>query len=348
MKEEVEHPIIRNSTPDRVLANRGEVVEVAVFPDRRRMATNSKDGMLRLWDLKSGVMVKELEGRGEAMRGMALSRNGELIASSDESGYVNAWHGDTGRALTQAFRAHTSVCSLDFSPDGATLATGGNSTVILWSTETWKLHADRQMSCDYQVNCVRYSPSGELLAIATIRTIDIRNVATRQRIAHLGVQSVSLVWMPDGARLLSGGTIIQEWDSSTWNPVDPNIWKGQTGDHWRFAVNCDGTVVASPTTHNHVRLWRLSDRRTIAIFQHSDSPSCVTFSVDGKRLIVGSQDRKISVWAVPEHAWPEDVPKDEAKTQIQDCDTGAQDCDTRAPGSDTEAQGSKTKACFYH
>ncbi|OAX39467.1 WD40 repeat-like protein [Rhizopogon vinicolor AM-OR11-026] len=347
MKEETEHPIIRISTPVRVFDNRGEVVEVAVFPDRRRMATNSKDGMLRLWDLKSGVMVKELEGRGEAMRGMALSRNGELIASSDESGYVNAWHGDTGRALTQAFRAHTSVCSLDFSPDGATLATGGHDCTVvkLWNTETWKLQGE-QMSCDHQVNCVRYSPSGELLAIATIYTVDIRNTATKQRVVNLNIQSVvSLVWIPNGARLLSGNTIIQEWDPLTWpgNPVDPNIWKGQTGDHWRFAVNWDGTVVASPTTHNHVRLWRLSDRRTIAIFQHSDSPSCVTFSMDGKYVITGGQDKKISVWAVPEHAWPEDVPKDEAKNQIQDSDTGTQNSDTEAPDSDIEVQGSETK-----
>jgi WD40 repeat protein len=312
MKAEAGHPIIRNSTPVRVFDNLGEIVAVAVLPDRRRMATNSKDGMLRLWDLKNGVMVKEMEGRGEAMRDMALSRDGKFIAASDESGYVNVWHGDTG-SLTQAFRAHSYVCSLDFSPDGATLATGAyDYAVKLWSTltQTWQLQGEK-MDCDYQVNCVRYSPSGEFLAIATSCTIDIRNTATKQRIISLTFASVSLVWTPDGTQLLSGGGVtIQGWDSATWKPVG-DIWKGDTGHRWHFAVNCNGTLVASPTTDNHVRIWRLSDRRTIAIFQ-SDSPYCITFSMDGKHILAGGKDGKISEWAVPEYAWPEDIVQDQA------------------------------------
>jgi len=83
-----------------------------------------------------------------------------------------------------------------------------------------------------------------------------------------------------------------------------DIWKGYTGGTWRVAVNCNGTVIASPTTDNRVRLWRLSDRRTIAIFQHSGFPSCITFSVDGKHILAGGKDKRISQWAVPEHAWP--------------------------------------------
>jgi len=359
MKAEAEHPIIRNSKPVRMFDNLGEIVAVAVLPDRRRMATSSKDGMLRLWDLKKGVMVKEMEGRGEAMRDMALSRDGKFIAASDESGYVNVWHGDTGR-LTQAFRAHSCVCSLDFSPNGTTLATGAyGHEVKLWSTltDTWQLQG-KKINCEYDVNCVRYSPSGELLAIATSYTIDIRNTTTKQRIINLDFGSASLVWTPDGTRLLSGGGVtIQEWDSATWKPVG-DIWKGNTGDRWHFAVNCNGTLVASPTTDNHVRIWRLSDRRTIAIFQHSDFPCCVTFSVDDKHILAGGKDKKISEWAVPDHAWPEDAPKDQEVHQVC-CDSTSihlsshlfgsktQDGDTEAHDFDTESKPSETKASFH-
>ncbi|OJA10691.1 hypothetical protein AZE42_01036 [Rhizopogon vesiculosus] len=30
---------------------------------------------------------------------------------------------------------------------------------------------------------------------------------------------MSLVWMPDGTRLFSGGDVIREWDSSTWKQI---------------------------------------------------------------------------------------------------------------------------------
>ncbi|OAX44108.1 WD40 repeat-like protein [Rhizopogon vinicolor AM-OR11-026] len=210
--------IIRSSTPVREFDNLDEVAAVAVFPDRRRMATNSSDGMLRVWDLKTGVMLKELEGRGDAMRDMALSRDGQIIACSDESGYVIAWHIETGRALTPAFRAHSGdIWSMDFSPDGSTLATAASNdnTIKLWSTATWQPQGP-PMNCDYHyVNCIRYSPSGEFLAIATDRGISTWNAATSQSILCFGIPSVSLVWTPDGTRLLSGDRndiTIREWD----------------------------------------------------------------------------------------------------------------------------------------
>jgi WD40 repeat protein len=347
MTEEVEHPIIRSSTSVRAFHNLGDVCAVAVFPDTRRMAMNSSDGMLRLWDLKTGVMLKEMEGRGDAMRDVALSRDGQLIASSDDAGYVTAWHGDTGRPLTQTFKAHSGSCSLDFSPDGTTLATTSWDGTGLWSTETWQ-QVGSPIGCAY-AHCIRYSPSGELLAIATYQNIQIWNPVTRQCIIKLagGVPSASLVWTPDSARLLSAdrdNTAIRQWDSSTWRQLS-DIWKGSTGYPWWFAVNCNGTVVASPAAHNQVRLWRLSDRRTIAIFQHSDTPCCVTFSTDGKHILAGGKDNKVSEWAVPEHAWPEDAPRD-FNTEAQDSDTKAQDSDTKAQYSDSETQDLATKVSF--
>jgi WD40 repeat protein len=308
MTDEATHPIIRNSIPVRKFDDLGEVAAVAVFPDRRRMATNSSDGMVRIWDLKNGVLLKELEGRGDAMVDITLSRDGQLIASSDHGGYVIAWHGDTGKALTPPFQAHQNICSLDFSPDGAMLATGSTSdyTIKLWSAETWQLQGS-PIHCSYPVYCVRYSPSGKLLAVATNYYIQVWDPYQRASIANFGKdQTVSLVWTPDGTRLLSGdynNSSIREWDSSTWMQVG-EIWKGHTGNTWRIAVNCDGTVIASPTTDNRVRLWRLSDRRTIAIFQHSGFPCCITFSVDGKHILAGGKDKRISEWAVPKHAWP--------------------------------------------
>ncbi|KAJ8589978.1 hypothetical protein M405DRAFT_817018 [Rhizopogon salebrosus TDB-379] len=84
MTEEVAHLIIRSSTPVRAFDNVGEVATVAVFPDRRRMATSSSDGILRVWDINNGVLLKELEGSSETMGRMTLSRDGQLIASPSE------------------------------------------------------------------------------------------------------------------------------------------------------------------------------------------------------------------------------------------------------------------------
>jgi len=322
LAEEAAHRIVRSSTPIRTLDNVGEIAGIAVFPDRRRMATTSSDGILRLWDLKRGIILNELEGRGDGIGSIALSQDGQLIASIDHGGYINAWHGDTGRPLTQTIMPHAnSVTSMDLSPDGATLATGScDGKTQLWNTASWEVQgqpidvtADPKRYWDPSncVNCVRYSPSGELLAIATGMFIQIWNPSTRMHITNLAQKGVSLVWMPDGTRLLSGAdSFIRQWDSLTWTQVSDR--KIRT-DHPILVVNCNGTIVAS-IVENHVRLWRLSDWRTIAIFQHSDSPRYITFSMDGKHILAGSRN-KISEWAVPEHAWPENASKHQAMYQ---------------------------------
>jgi WD40 repeat protein len=47
------------------------------------------------------------------------------VASGDDDGELIVWHGDTGKSLIQAIQAHSDwVWSLDFSRNGAALATG--------------------------------------------------------------------------------------------------------------------------------------------------------------------------------------------------------------------------------
>src|SRR6267154_193934 len=164
-----------------------------------------------------------------------------------------AWRGDSGKSLTEAINAHSDyINSLDFSPDGSVLASGSSDqTTKLWNTKTWQQQGN-PIDCGDSVCCVRYSPSGKHLAIATYDNIQIFNPGTRERIAnfkaHAAVKSagtLSLAWTPDGTRLLSGGSVwdptIQEWDTSTWKQVgDP--WNGHTSHVNAIAVNPAGTL----------------------------------------------------------------------------------------------------------
>ncbi|OAX35521.1 hypothetical protein K503DRAFT_364265 [Rhizopogon vinicolor AM-OR11-026] len=126
---------------------------------------------------------------------------------------------------------------------------------------------------------------------------------------------LSLAWTPDGRRLLSAGSTsdptVREWDTLTWQQVgDP--WSGHTNEMNAIAVNSTGTLVASASYDNDVRIWQLSDRRTIAIFKHSNPVYCVAFSMDGKHVISGGVDTKILEWEVSEDASLEDAPNEQA------------------------------------
>jgi WD40 repeat protein len=200
---------------------------------------------------------------------------------------------------------------LDFSLDGAVLVTAGSSDrmVKFWCTKTWQMQGE-SIKYDPDPNgnpmssaCVRYSPSGKLLAITIFGNIGIYNPGTRECVISFNADyASSLTWTPDGTRLLSGSygrnPTIREWDTTTWKQVG-HPWEGHTGDICAIAIHPAGTLVASASIDKHVRLWRLSDRRTITIFQHSAWLESVAFSADGKHILSAGDFNKISEWAVP-------------------------------------------------
>jgi WD40 repeat protein len=207
--------------------------------------------------------------------------------------------------ITQPIKAHSKVIySVDFSPDGTVLATGSDDGMTkFWCTKTWQMQGD---PIEWRAACIRYSPSGELLAIATANYIQIYNPGTRELVASFKGHTnhnLSLAWTPDGTRLLSGGDeddpTIREWDPLTWQQVG-HPWEGHTDAICAIAINPAGTLVASASFDRHVRLWRLSDWQNIGVFQYSSLLyTTVTFSIDGRHILSGGGDNKISEWEVP-------------------------------------------------
>jgi WD40 repeat protein/tetratricopeptide (TPR) repeat protein len=303
----------------RINSNRANAV--AVSSDGRRMVTTSY-GAVRLWDMREGILLKKLNGHSGSMaNGLAVSRDGQLVASGDEQGELIAWDLNIGESLTQPIKAHSSgIPSLAFSPDGSLLATSsGDGTTKLWCTKTWELLGNPITYPKINVCCVRFSPSGALLAIATHNNIQVYDLGTRECVANFkghtainGSYNNSLAWMPDGTRLFSAGgdtdPTIREWDTSTWKQVgDP--WKGHFNSIQAISLNSNGTLLASASDDNGVRLWRVSDRRTIIVFKHRSKLQCVTFSADDRRILSGDQNEAIFEWPVPEDALPDDRPK---------------------------------------
>jgi len=280
------------------------------------MVTASADSTLCLWNLRAGGVLKEMEGHSESVWAVAVSGNSKLIASGDWNGQLIVWDG--GGSLVGVIQAHSGpIRSLDFSPDSAVLATvSSDKTIKLWRTDTWQIYGN-PVNVGEEIYCVRFSPSGNLLAIVTEQYIQIWNRSGFECIAKLTADSYSLAWTPDGTRLLSGGCFpyfsIRQWDTSTWKQVgDP--WSGHTDTIWDLAVNSTGTLLASASHDNYVRLWRISDRRTVAEFSHSHAVSCVTFSVDGKYVLCGGRDNNVTEWDLPEDVLLEDRPNSQTSS----------------------------------
>jgi WD40 repeat protein len=309
-----------------------EIVSIATFPDGKRIATASADKTIRIWRLEDSAEIMEWVMEQYAYA-LVLSENGKQIVTVEgevpdgfgEDEYDaddfdpndgldwQLWVRDveSGSVVAGPLEGHTSlVMTLDISPDGKMLVSGSvNYTVILWDTSTWQ-RKGRPILCGSPITSIRFSPTGQL-GIATADDIQIWDLDRRERLAQFkghrdfNATNVGLTWTRDGAHLFSAGDVddpvIRLWDTSTWKQAgDPWIGHDKDLDVNHIILNPAGTLLASASDDCTVILWRFHTGTEVARFKHSDEVIRVVFSVDGRSIFSGGQDKKISQWEIPE------------------------------------------------
>lgn len=101
--------------------------------DDRWLATANRQGLIRIWDLNSRKILRELQGHAVMVRSLAISPDGKVMASGSEDNTVRLWDTFTGECLL-VLRGHkAAVNSVAFSPDGQLLSSGAHDgSVRLW------------------------------------------------------------------------------------------------------------------------------------------------------------------------------------------------------------------------
>ncbi len=218
--------------------------------------------------------------------------------------------------LTENSIALSSVNALSISPDGNTLASGGDDKIIrLWDLNTKKLLVN--LSAHSQiVTSVTFSPDGKTLATASNdKTIKLWDINTFHEIATLCGHShvvKSVAFSPDGQILASGSWDKQVilWDVSTNTEI--TTLTGHQLQVSSVAFSPQGKLLATASFDRTIRLWQLrATEEYEAQFQnhpccsllgslsgHTRAVLAIAFSPDGKILATGSDDNTIKLWKV--------------------------------------------------
>jgi WD40 repeat protein len=227
--------------------DRGHIGAMTLSRDGRAVASGTGEGGLEIANLSTGGL-SDPGSHGESVGCIAFSWDDRTLASAGGR-TIRLWSIEADR-LERVLQVHDAVGSLDFSPNGRSLAAGfADGTVQLWDVPAH--HEPATLEPHSQgVRCVAFSPDGKTLATSsTDRTIRL-------------------------------------WDYREARPLA--TLSGHAGEVNSLAFSPDGSTLASASHDRTVRLWHVFTRQQLCGLEaHSGPVLGVAFARDGKTLVSG-------------------------------------------------------------
>lgn len=276
------------------------VFKLSFSPNGARLASSSaaigtgendrtpEHNTIQVWDVASGENLLTIPPDGIGfVRDVEFSPNGATIAASTYGtglgGMAVIYDSTTGEELLRLYAHRDVIANLEFSPDGALLATASrDQSVKLWDIEKGVL-VTSYVDLGDRIQDIEFSPGGEYLLIS------------------LGEAGS----FPDGSDSPADSSAYL-WDLR--NRTQSQVYAGHTNWTWAADISPGGSLVASgsgplsfPASLDDldasVRVWDAATGRQVIVLQgHTNTVDSVKFLPDGRHLLSASWDGTIRRW----------------------------------------------------
>lgn len=280
-------------------AHAGGTAAVQFAGDGSKLASVGGDGTLKVWDSKTGKLLRTLElEHGPAL---ALAITGNRALTGHENGRIALWDLELGMQLKSFKRNDAPINSLTFAGAERFLAGGHDWSVALWeiATPSVPLHVFEGHGRD--VLAVAYEPNRGLIASGsadrTVRLWETKSLSHLRTYPKAKNFVTAAAFSPDGDGLLIGTLNGRVALYSTTSRRRLQRYRGHSGRVTSLRFIDGGREFVSASGDGTVRLWNRRSRRPLQTFGSAGAKiSNAAVSPDGRMIATGKDNGTIQIW----------------------------------------------------
>jgi WD40 repeat protein/serine/threonine protein kinase len=282
-------------------AHQEQVTEVALNPVRNMVATYDPKGGVRIWDCKSGMVIRNFSSPDGEINCLAFTSDGSRILAGGRDMTLRIWDvrgrpiiPDLALAKIRPVRKQMKSerkfkAIVEAAKKAMKRGDFATAYYMLRDSQTLQGYERSDVTLDLIFRLKDYG-----------KRLGIHGGWKRKSVEILsGVMDVAFSSSAIGFLTAQSDHTVRMWSTKTGDCV--KILKGHSNLVTAVRFGVSGREAASGSDDRTVRTWDLnSGKNLLTLKGHTESVSAVAYAPDGAALVSGSWDRTLRLWRLPD------------------------------------------------